>query len=391
MHLARVVRPGRSNVARVNRLRPLLIALPFVALTGCARSDSVDSVDVDETTTTTAVTVAETSTSVPETTTSIESTTTVAETTTTVAATTTVAETTTTAVGSSTTIADGEPVDTPESAFVAADQALLEVDVASGAVDRVLDEFFTGDGVFRGELRLTPDRSTLWYSEGYEDGWYGCDSSVGSFGRVDVASGSSEVVGTGVGPEPSPDDALVAYVTTELCLPDPENPEFWVLTPYDRAVVRDVTTGEEREFVTDPAPDDYSSPSQVEWAGFRPNGRLLVLTTDGQLRLVDVDGSSVLQDHPVLLDDVRGFPVGTTRGALVTVDFGDEGSADLYSIDTATGAATLLASSEGFMTAGVSFDGAIVVTAFADVTVEPGAQVTVLTPPDDATYYDVDW
>lgn len=374
----------------MTRLGPILVVLPLLAVAACSRSDSVDST-VGPTSPETASTT--TSTPAESTTTTAETTTTVAESTTTeVESTTSVAETTTTVARPTTTVVDGPAPDAPATAVVADDRRLVEIDIATGEVDRVIDEAFNGDGVFRGELRLSSDRSTVWFSEGYEDGWFGCDSSVGSFGRVDMASGEREVLGAGVGPEPSPDGSLVAYVTSELCLPDPENPEIWVLTPYDRVVVRDLATGDEREFVTDTPPDDYDSPGQIEWAGFRPNGRLLVLTTDGALRLVDLDGSDVLQDHPVISDDVRGFPVGTTPGGgLVTVDFGDEGSADLYSVDVATGDAALLATSEGFVTAGVAPSGAVVASGFTDVEVAPGAPVTVLDAPADTTYYDVDW
>jgi streptogramin lyase len=96
------------------------------------------------------------------------------------------------------------PADTvPATAFVTADEALIEVDTTTGTTVRVLQEIFSGDGVFRGGLRLSPDGSTIWFSEGYEDGWYGCDSSIGSFGRIDAATGEVEVLGVGGGVEPS--------------------------------------------------------------------------------------------------------------------------------------------------------------------------------------------
>lgn len=280
---------------------------------------------------------------------------------------------------------------TPATAFVSADEALLEVDAATGETIRVLQEFFSGEGVFRGGLRLSPDGATIWFSEGYEDGWYGCETSIGSFGRIDAATGEVEVLGVGGGVEPSPNGELISYVTSSLCLPDPEQPDFWVLTPPDRVVVRMLETGEEREFVTDTPPEDYASPSMVLGAGFSPTGGLLVMLGDGRLINVDINGSGVIQDHPVALPEVVGGPIAATADALITVDFGDEGSTDAYSIDPASGEATLIASAGAYMAVGVSSDDQIVVSSFEPVTVAPGAAVTVIELPDDPFVYDIDW
>ena len=309
--------------------------------------------------------------------------------TTTTPTTTTIAPTTTTAPSTPTTTVPANP--TPASAFVAADEALLEVDTSTGETIGVLQEFFSADGVFRGGLRLSPDRQTLWFSEGYEDGWYACESSLGSLGRIDASTGEIEMLGIGSGVEPSPDGGLISYVTSSLCLPDPEVPDFWVLTPPDRLVVRTLETGEEREFVTDTPPDDYSSPSMVRSAWFSPDGGLLVLLGDGRLIDVDVDGSGVIQEHPVLLDAVTGVPVAATADALITSQFGDEGGTDVYSVDLVSGEATLIASAGAYMAIGVSDDDQVVVASFEPITVTPGADVTVLELPGNPFVYDIDW
>lgn len=279
----------------------------------------------------------------------------------------------------------------PATAFVTADSQLLEVDAVTGETVRVIDDFFDGDGVFRGGLRLSPDRSTIWYSEGYEDSWYGCETSIGSWGRIDAATGTQEILGLGSGVEPSGDGEFVAYVTSSLCLPDPENPEFFVLTPADRVVVREIATGEEREYVTDTPPDSYDSPSVVQGAGFSPRGSLLVLLGDGRLFDVDLDGPPVIQEHPVALADVEGLPVAATADDVLTVVFGDEGSTDLFAIDTGSGERRLLASAGAYMAVGVSADDQIVVSAVEPVTVADGAAVTILEVPGDVFVFDIDW
>lgn len=375
------------------RHRWTLLTIVALAVTACSPSDEVVST-TDDPAADAATTVETTSTTVASTTTvpapTTDDSTTVAPTTTVEPTTTTTAAPTTTAPATSTTVPGPAPTP-PAVAYAVGDSDLVEIDVADGSVTRTVSELFEGDGVFRGGLRLAPDGATLWYSEGYEDGWFGCESSVGSIGRVDVASGAATTFAAGSGVEVAPDGSRIAYLASDLCLPDPENPADWVLTPYDRVVVADPVAGTEQVVVTEPAPDAGDAPTAVTWAGFAPNGELLVLTAAGRLRRVDLAGPAVLQEHPVVLEEVRGIPVGTTEGALITVDAGDEGSADVFAIDLASGGASLLASSEGFVTVGVAANGAIVVAGFTAVDVEPGAPVTVLTAPDGATFYDVDW
>lgn len=353
-----------------------------LVLAACGGETQVSSSTVATSSTVVAETAPTTSSSAPPPPTIDATTTTIDSTTTT----TTVAPTTATAP--TTTVAD--PVG-PATAFVSADGSLLEVDAATGDTVRVLQEFFDDEGVFRGGLRLSPDRSTIWFSEGYEDGWYGCDSSIGSFGRIDAATGELEVLGVGGGIEASPNGELISYITSSLCLPDPEQPDVWVLTPPDRVVVRLLETGEEREFVTDTPPDDYNTPSVVLGAGFSPAGTLLVLLGDGRLINVDINGSNVIQDHPVALPEVTGAPVAATADALITVAFGDEGSTEVYSIDPGSGESTLIASAGAYMAVGVSAADEIVVSSFDPVTVSPGAAVTVIELPGNPFIFDIDW
>lgn len=368
----------------LRRSAPALVAVATVlAVSACSSSEEVAVVtepSLDETvettsdtttTTTPAPTTAETTTTSPPATTTVETTTTVDET-------------------GSTTEPAPAPV-APTVAYLVIDQDLVEVDPTTSAPGRTVTEFFNGDGVFRGSLRVSPDGTTMWFSEGYEDGWYDCEASIGSVGVVDLVSGALEIVGLGQGVDVSPSGRQIAYLATEVCVPDPENPELFVLTPYDRVVIRELASGAERQIVSNPAPTDYASPSFVWWVGFTPSGDLVVVTGDEQVRLVDPDGSEVLQDHPVVLPMLRGQPVGMAAAGLVTVDIGDEGSADVYVTDLESGEARLLATSEGYVVAAVAASGAVIAFGFTSIDVEPGAPVTVLAVPDDANVYGLDW
>lgn len=279
----------------------------------------------------------------------------------------------------------------PSNAFLTADDRLTEVEVATGAPIRVLDELFSGEGVFRGGLRLSSDRNTIWYNEGYEDSWYSCETSVGSWGRVDVATGALEILGSGSGVAPSADGRFVSYVTSNVCVPDPDQPDIWVLTPPDRVVVRELATGSEREFVTATPPADYAAPTVVSSAIFGPSGDLLVLLGDGRLFDVDLNGSGVIQDHPVVLEEVPGAPLSAAGESVISVDFGDEGSTDVYVLDLTGGAPTLIASAGAFMAVGVGAEGHVIVSSFEPVTVAPGADLTVLELPGDEFVFDLDW
>lgn len=371
--------------------RPLVVLVGTAIAVGCSSSDSLTSAATDGGRTTTVAVTSAPDSSTTSTSTSTTSTTTTSTTTTAPTITTTVT-TTTTAPAPTTSVPPGStPVPAPSTAFMVADTDLLEIDVASGEALRTIVEFFSGEGVFRFGMDPTADRTAIWFSEAYEDSWFGCQTSIGSVGRLDPASGAVEIVDVGSGPSLSPNEELVAYLSSGLCLPDPDNPEFWVLTPYDRVVVRRIESGEIREFVTADVPDAYGHPGSVDWAGFSPGGNLLVLTADGVLRNVDVNGSTTIQDHPVVLSEVTGFPVAATADALLTIDFGDEGSSDLYSVDAGSGAPTLLASTEGFMAVAVSEGGHIAAASFDTVTVAPGADVTVLVAPGDAFVDDIAW
>ena len=280
----------------------------------------------------------------------------------------------------------------PSTAFITLLPAFVELDLASGAVVRTIDEFFSGEGLFRSALRVSADRSNAWFSEGYEDGWYGCESSVGQIGRIDLTTGAVEMVAAGGLPEPSPDGTRVAYVDSEVCSPDPEAPANWVVTPMDRVVVRDVASGDEVEFVTAPTPVDGASPSTVSWAGFTGGGTLLALTADGDLRSIDPTGSPVLQDHPVVASGVGGSPVGVIGDLLLVTVTGDEGAVELVAVDAAGGGRARLASSERFFDVGVdAASGTVLAAGYGEIAVEPGAPVTVLDLPDGAFFSTLDW
>jgi hypothetical protein len=279
----------------------------------------------------------------------------------------------------------------PATYFAIADDELIEVDVATGALVRVIDEFFSGEGVFRGSMRLSPDRSAMFFSEGYEDSWYQCETSKGSFGAINLETGESVALGTGSAAELSYDGSKLVYLTSGLCLPDPEAPELFVLTPYDRAVVVDLVTGDTIEYVTNVPPEGYGSQSSVQWADTAPDGSLLVLTVGGDVHRIPAGATGAIQDFPLVASGVTVYPIEVTADAIIAISAGAEGSNDLVAINPATNDAVLLASCEEYMAVGVGPDGQLLAASTGAITVSPGAPVTVVSPPADVYYYDIEW
>ncbi len=331
----------------------VLIAVSGLAVAACGGDDDSGSPSTapDTASTTEAAT---TTTAAPTTTAPPPSTT---EATTTTLATTTTTSTTTTST-------PAPPPDlgpAPATAFAVVDTDLVELDPATGATGRVVAEWFNSDGVFRGALQVTPDRAGAYFSEAYEDAWYGCESSVGSIGWVDLASGEFEIRYAGTSPSLSADGTRLAYLASEVCVPDPEAPDFWVLTPYDQVVVVDLTSGDSIVITTAAPPADYGDPNSLQWVGFHPDGDVLVLTSAGDIHQVPSGEATIVQQHPVVAS-APPFPYEMVGEALVGIDVGDEGAQRVVATELGEGgAASTLWESEYPVTIGVGPAGHVIV------------------------------
>ena len=289
-----------------------------------------------------------------------------------------------------TTVPPPPAAENPATFFATTDLGLVEVDVASGTIVATVDDFFNGDGLFRGNIRLTPGRETIYFSEGYEDSWYACESSVGAIGSIDVATGTIENLTGGTTAELSPDGSKLIFIDSEVCLPDPEAPELWVLTPYDRAVVRDLTTGTDTVYPSATPPDVYDAPTSVRWADMHADGSLLVQLGSGDVHRIPAGATGVIQDFPVAFT-TDALPWDVVGDRIIATVYGAEGSSDLVSIDIATGTTTPLASAEVYMAVGVGDEGQLIAVADSPIEVEPGVALTIVDLPPDGYYYDLDW
>jgi len=222
--------------------------------------------------------------------------------------------------------------------------ALVIVEVESGERRKMLDPYFTGDGRFAGGLELTPDGSVLYYDVGWEDSWYSCESSRSQVERLDLAFGTTTVVGPGFGPALSPDGRWMVLLVGVQCLPDPEQPDYWVLTPTDTVVLYDLESGrpvEQRRWSVAAPPVSYEDPTMLTWVDWRADSEtLLVANHGGSIFEIGLNHEGSIDGGDPILEGVRGFPqalIGETLYVVLDPTPEEWGGFDLIAVDLATG------------------------------------------------------
>lgn len=223
-------------------------------------------------------------------------------------------------------------------------QALVIVDVATGERLKIFDPYFEGDGMFVGRMSLTPDASALYYDVGWEDSWYSCESSQGQIWKLDLAFGIDTNIAPGFNPTISPDGRWMAALLSEQCLPDPAQPESWVLTPTDTIVLYDLTSGwptETKRWSTEFAPTAYDDPQMLAWVGWRGDSESLVaMNNAGTIFELSLDHAGPIDTGPPLVAVVYGYPQALIGETLYMIR--DEtpeafGGFDLVAVDLTTG------------------------------------------------------
>jgi len=240
---------------------------------------------------------------------------------------------------------DISPLAADDHALLIDGQALVVVDVATGERLKVFDPYFNGDGMGVGRMALTPDASALYYGVGFEAGWYACDSSRGQVWRLDLAFGTVTIVASGHTPAVSPDGRWMTVLLSEQCLPDPEAPDLWVLTPTDTVVLYNLTTGlpvEAGRWSVGLPPTSYEDPHMVVWVDWRADSQgLLMVNNAGNVFEVSLGGRAILDAGPPVVEGVNGYPLALVGDTLYISrdETPDEwGGFDLIAVDLATGA-----------------------------------------------------
>jgi hypothetical protein len=225
-------------------------------------------------------------------------------------------------------------------------QALVVVDVATGERLKTFDPYFDGDGMSVGRMALAPDGSALYYGTGWEDSWYSCESSRGQIWKLDLEFGVDIAVAPGFGPAVSPDGRWMAALLSQQCLPDPEQPEAWVLTPADTVVLYDLTTGspiETHSWAVVSPPTSYADPQVPIWVDWREDSQtLVVMNNAGAVYELTLDHRAALDAGAPLAEAIYGYPqalIGDTLYAIVDETPFAVGAFDLVAFDLATGVA----------------------------------------------------
>lgn len=241
---------------------------------------------------------------------------------------------------------DISPLAADGNALVIDGQELKVVDVETGERLKTFDPYFDGDGLFVGRMALTPDGRALYFSVGFEDSWYSCEASQGGVWKLDLDFGITTVIGEGFGAAVSPDGKWMATLFSEQCLPDPENPDLWVLTPTDTVILYDLTSGwpsEAKRWSVQTPPTSYEQPQVLIWLDWRADSQSIVaLNTGGDLYEKAIDTGGSLEDGSLIAAGVFGYPQALIGEVLyLTIDETPfaVGTFDLVGFDLATGTA----------------------------------------------------
>jgi len=238
-------------------------------------------------------------------------------------------------------------------------QALVIVDVTTGERLKTFDPSFDGDGMSVGRMSLTPDASALYYSVGWEDSWYACEYSQGQIWKFDLDFGISTLITSGYSPSVSPDGRWLAALYSEQCLPDPENPESWVLTPTDTVILYELSSGwptEAGRWSVSAPPTSYEDPKMLSWVDWRANSQsLVVINNSGDVFEIGLNDGGAIDEGTPLAEGVLGYPqalIGDTLYATVDETPLAVGAFDLYAFDlNAGGPGESIAQSVGWISA----------------------------------------
>jgi hypothetical protein len=213
-------------------------------------------------------------------------------------------------------------------------QGDLGIDLAAVAIDtgevvRTIAPAWADEGIYPGPPSMAADGKRAYFDIGYEDSWFSCESTLGDFAVIDLATGAWDVVGTGYGPVVSPDGRHLAYLAAERCLPDPVEPDNWFIAFHGTVVVRDLIDGSERRWT--PSAAIVDSPASFVWGlGWNAGGTELYLALDdGQVRVLSLDtptsrATDALPVLPLDLDGARWVaPVGRLAGGDLVVRWSD--------------------------------------------------------------------
>lgn len=275
------------------------------------------------------------------------------------------------------TLADDEALGVDEGYVLAilADGPLAVVEIGSGEIPRIIDDYFYADGVYPGSPTLAADGRRVFYSVGSEDWWFSCEAADGTLVEMDLTTGEAEQVADGFSPAISPDGSTLLYLAASQCVEDPNEANF-VLAPIDTIVHRNLGNGDESR-TTLPLDGDIAAGYEYRSAVWGPDGSTLILDTNGALLRVDISGDATLVTE---LDDAHWWLAGYLETAqsvmLVAQVFENDTAMTLVgAVHPATGEMTTVAEYPGLGAVAVDRTGAHLIIAAEEELIIDGASV----------------
>ncbi len=269
-----------------------------------------------------------------------------------------------------------------------ADGELVVLSTATGRVLRTIDPYWEGDGVFPDVPHAVAGTTTGYVSAGFEDFWFSCEASSGSLRSIDLTNGIVTELTDGISPVVSPDGSAIAYLRAGSCVPDPEVDGFWVVF-FDTVVVRELASGEEREFTVD-EPEQMTPESDLAALAWSRDGEAVyVLDGFAQVHRLDLAvGGSPIQTlvAPSLGEGAR--LIGETSDGIMlyaTTDF-TAGTSALLELDLETGERSLSVAYPAVATFALDVTGSVLAVQFGDLLDVGGVRV-----PSPVTVTAISW
>jgi hypothetical protein len=201
---------------------------------------------------------------------------------------------------------------------------LMVLDPTDGSVQATILDDFHVEAEYPGRFALDHAGSQLYFSLGFEDSWYSCESEQGQVVRLDLATGAEDVFTDGWSPAISPDGRWLAIVAAGDCYPDPEV-DGWVVAPGSQVEIFDLadSSGTPVNTITlERPPTSYADEFLVHYLHWDADSMdLLVDIGDGTMRRVHRDTVGSLTDAPVEFETGDPFIAAVTAEAFYVLNY----------------------------------------------------------------------
>lgn len=265
-------------------------------------------------------------------------------------------------------------------AIVQLAERLVIVEPETGETLATFSDNFHQEAEFPARFNLNGREGELYFSLGFEDSWYSCESDKGQIRRLDLDSGTEDVFVDGWSPAISPDGRWLAVVAAQDCYPDPEVGG-WVITPGSQVEIYDLSLdGSTPSFLLRPEnpPTNYEDEQQVLAVFWDPAvpGDLLVALGDRSVRRIAYDSGEYLDGARVEFSTGDPYLAAVTADSQYFLNYYDELFV-LTVVDQTTGEIAMTRELDGWTTVAVSSDDEVLIGATDLLILPSGKEVAI--------------